>query len=205
MINLNFFNPSDFKEKVLEECPTMQYGASFIKYIAYFQILISFAAGWFLLPSFNLDIVLLNTLSALLFSLIHLLIIKLLDHWLHEFRKWSILFTIALSILLIAFLQTIFIGNHLFKTELEIDPIIRQQHIPNYWVSNLLYYMRKLFFIFSFQTRVVTNFSIALFIVASFIGMLPFALTFFYRKSKYYPTQKLIEKFRIAYEQISKK
>ena len=204
-MNLAFFRLSAFDEQVLKECPTMQYGASFIKYISYFQIVISFATGWFSLSLLNFLNSILNLILALFFSFVHILIIKLVDNWLHKHRKWSTILGIIFFVLIIAFLQTIFIANHLFKTELEINTILENQTISEYWKDRWQYYLKKPFYILSFKNKIVSSMSVALFIIFSFIGILPFILTFFYRKSKYYFTQKLIENFKTEYEQISTK
>lgn len=205
MINLSFFLLSAFDKKLLKECPAMQQGASFIKFISWFQIVFSFFSGWLALSIFNLSNTVLNFLLALVFSFINIMIVKLFDDWLHKNRDWNTFLIISFFILIIAVLQTIYIGNYFFKTEFQIQAILDKQQIPEYWLDKLLYYLKKPFYIFSFKNTVVSIMSIAIFIVALFVGILPFVLTFYYRKSKYYETQKLIENFRIENEKITRK
>lgn len=205
MIGLAFLKLSAFDKTILEECPTMQYGASFIKYIAWFQIAISFFTGWVAFSLFNFSYTILNMLLAICFSFIHFVVIKSFDKWLHQYRKWGTILTITFFVCVIVFLQTVFIGNFLFKTEFEIHSILNHQQIPEYWLDKAIYYLKKPFYIFSFRNNIVSMMSIAVFIITLFIGILPFGLTFFYRKSKYYPTQKLIENFKTEHERITKK
>lgn len=204
MMNLAFFKLSAFDKIILEKCPTMQYGASFIKYIGWCQIIIAFFAGWLALSLFSLSNPVLNMLLAFIFSFTDLMIIKWFDERLHKYRKWITIISITFFILIIAFLQTGIIGSFLFKTEFVISSILDNKHIPEYWLDKLLYYLKKPLYIFSFKNKVVSVMSIALFIVIFFIKILPFAITFFYRKSKYYHTQELIENFKTEYERISK-
>lgn len=204
-MDLNFFRLSAFDKSILEECPTMQYGASFIKYIAWLPIAISFFAGWVAFSLFNISYTFLNLFLALFFSFLHFLVAKSFDKWLHYRKKWGTVLLVAFFVCIIAFLQALFIGNFFFKTEFQIHSILHNQQLPEDWLDRPLYYLKKLFYIFSFSNSIVSIMSIALFIIVVFIGVLPFTLTFFYRKSKYYPTQKLIENFKTDYERITKK
>lgn len=205
MINLSFFSLSAFDKKILKECPAMQYGASFIKYISWFQVVASFFSGWLALSIFNIFNTILNLLLAVSFSFVHLATVKLFDDWLHKYRKWSTFLSVTFLILIIAFLQTIYIGNYLFKTEFQIQSILSKQRLPEYWLEKPWYYVQKPLYIFSFKDIIVSIMSIAIFIVTSFIGILPFALTFYYSNSKYYETQKLIENFKLENERITTK
>lgn len=204
-MNLIFFKLSAFERGILEECPAMKSGASFIKYITYFQVVISFIAGWLALSLFNYSNGLLNLFFAALFTIIHVAITKEFDYWMHQYRNWRTLLGIIFCIFILSFFQTIFISNYLFRAEFEISNILINNSNPDGWVEKIIYYSKKPFYTLSFKNRIVSSLSIAMLIFATFIGILPFILTFYYRNSKYYFTKHLIENYKLGHEQISHK
>lgn len=200
MINLSILKLSAFDEVVLKQCPTIYYGASFIKYIAYFPIVASFFSGLVALSVFNISLMFANFVLGLVFLFIHAFIIKNLDIKLHKHRNMKIMLVVIVSSLLLAFFQTIFISSYLFKTEFQIFEITNHLKVPHNWSEKYVYFYKKIVFVFSFKNNVVSFITVSLNIVLLFIGLLPFILTFSYKNSTYYKSQEIIENFKNEYE-----
>lgn len=193
-MKLKIFKLSAFEGEILKECPTMFYGASFIKFIAYFPVLISFFAGYVALSILDFFPVWSNIILAGIVVLFHILVIRRFDSWLHAKKSWSVMLIISFCLLVIAFLQAIFISNYLFAAESLIDKILRPGPRNIKWLKG------DILFVLSFRNNIVSVMTIALAVISIFTGILPFGLTFYYRKSKYYQTYKLVEKFKMSYD-----
>ncbi|PSK95232.1 hypothetical protein [Taibaiella chishuiensis] len=193
-MNRNVFKLSAFDAEALKECPTLQSGASFIRYIAWFPVLLSFCSGYVALSLVNWSHWWSDLALACLLAFLQAQLIRKSDAWLHRKRSWKALLAISSCLILIAFLQTMIISNYLFRTEMQIDAILRPLHSKSLWPK------KDLLYVLSFRDHTVSVITIAMAIVSSFIGILPFGLTFFYRKSKYYPVFQIIENFKMSYD-----
>lgn len=204
-MSYTFFRLSSFDKKILTECPSINNGVSFIQYLGWFQIFISLFTGWVGISLFNWGNIILNIILSVSLSLIHIFIFRLLDMELHKYRQWKMMMKVVVIQMVIAFFQTFFIGNFIFKSDVEIYGILHRPYSFISWIDRIFYFFNQYFYIFSFENNVVSVLNITLFFITSFIGILPFGLTFFYRKSKYYDTLELIENFKTEYEYITEK
>ena len=193
-MNLDVFKLSAFKAGTLKECPTLQSGASFIKYIACFPVLLSFCCGYTSLSLFDWSYLWSDLALAGILAFLQTQFIRKSDAWLHRRRSWPVLLAVCCCAIVIAFLQAMIISNYLFRTEMQIDALLRPRPGKSPWLQ------KDLLYVLSFRNATVSVMTIAIAIVSIFIGILPFGLTFFYRKSKYYPVSQIIENFKMSYD-----
>lgn len=204
-MKLSFFNLSGYDKKILEDCPTMQYGASYINLINYFPLLVTSYSAFISLGLLGFDYFFTNVMASLIFTLIHVFFIKNTNNLLHKKRNWEVLiFSIVLATL-ISFIQVIIFGNYIFQSEYKLHSILKNINPPVLILDKIIFYLKQPFYIFSFENTVVSMMTIALLIVLIFIGILPYIMIYFYRNSKYYFTEEKIKDFKLKYEKLQQK
>lgn len=199
-MSLEILRVSHFKKNVISDCPSIQQSLGFINSFFYFQIIVSIVCGYIFLQLFGLKYVVLNSLVAIIFGTLHFFIAKSTDEWLHKNRAIQTFSFIIVLCLLFSFLQSLIITIKIFEPERELYNILNKVYRPSFWKLLLNFYCKELFFTYSFKNAIVSSMTIALNIITLLVNVLPYILTFYYRNSKYYKTEEIIDYFKENHE-----